>query len=162
MKKWLRAQPVQPTTIAELQALLDLRRRVQPPTTTPVAAPPGHPGDALRLDAQGAAGAGHDPDTHDRIRHDRIDKAGSVTLRHNSRLHHIGIGRTHAGTYVILLIQDLEIRIVNAATGELLRELTLDPNRDYQPTGAPKGPARRPRNEQHPDLHSQVRVSPMS
>jgi len=42
-----------------------------------------------------------------------------------------------------LLVQDLQIR-VNAATGELLRELILDPNRDYQPTGAPKGPTRRP------------------
>ena len=82
------------------------------------------------------------PDTHDRIRHDTVDKAGSVTLRHNSRLHHIGIGRIHAGTCVILLVHDLQIRVVNAATAELLRELTLDPNRDYQPTGAPKGPTR--------------------
>lgn len=31
-----------------------------------------------------------------------------------------------------------------AATGELLRELIIDPSRDYQPTGAPKGPTRRP------------------
>jgi hypothetical protein len=36
------------------------------------------------------------------------------------------------------------IRVVHAATGELLRELVLDPSRDYQPTGAPKGPTRRP------------------
>ncbi len=33
---------------------------------------------------------------------------------------------------------DLNIRIINAATGELLRELVLNPDRDYQPTGAPK------------------------
>ncbi len=85
-----------------------------------------------------------DPDTHDRIRHDTVDKAGSVTLRHGGRLHHIGIGRTHTGTCIILLVQDLQIRIVNAATGELLRELTLNPNRDYQPTGALKGPTRQP------------------
>ncbi len=65
-----------------------------------------------------------------------------VTLRHAGRLHHIGIGRTHARTHVLILVQDLDIRIVNAATGELLRELTLDPTRDYQPTGAPKGPTR--------------------
>jgi len=32
---------------------------------------------------------------------------------------------------------------VNAITGELLRELTLDPTKDYQPTGAPKGPTRK-------------------
>jgi hypothetical protein len=59
------------------------------------------------------------------------------------RLHHIGIGRTHARTHVILLVQDLDIRVVNAATGQLLRELILDPTKDYQPTGAPKGPTRK-------------------
>ncbi len=37
------------------------------------------------------------------------------------------------------LAHDLHIRVVHAATGELLRDLTLDPTRDYQPTGAPKG-----------------------
>jgi hypothetical protein len=64
-----------------------------------------------------------------------------VTLRHNGRLHHIGIGRTHAGTHVLLLVQDRHIRVIDSATGELLRELTLDPTRDYQPTGKPPGPA---------------------
>jgi hypothetical protein len=55
-----------------------------------------------------------------------------VTIRHAGHLHHIGIGRTHARTHVILLIQDLDIRIINASTGELLRELTIDTTRDYQ------------------------------
>ena len=32
-----------------------------------------------------------------------------------------------------MLVQDLHVRIVNAATGELLRELYIDPRRDYQP-----------------------------
>jgi transposase len=122
-----------------------LRRPIQLPAPAPVAAPPGDPGHALQLDAQGPAGdTSRDPETHDRIRHDIVDKAGSVTLRHNGRLHHIGIGRTHAGTCVIMIIQDLQIRVVDAATGELLRELILDPSRDYQPTGAPKGPTRKP------------------
>ena len=79
-----------------------------------------------------------------RIRRDIIDAHGKITLRHKGRLHHIGVGRTHAGTCVILLVQDLQVRIVNAATGELLRELVLDPSRDYQSTGAPKGPTTRP------------------
>ena len=34
---------------------------------------------------------------------------------------------------------------VNAITGELLRELVLNPHIDYQPTRAPKGPTRPPR-----------------
>jgi transposase InsO family protein len=144
MKKWLRAQPVQPGTIAELQALLDLfaeeYNHRRPHRSLPHRATPATLYETM---PKAVPGPTRDPDTHDRIRHDTVDKAGSVTLRHNSRMHHIGIGRTHAGTCVILLVQDLQIRIVNAATGELLRELVLDPNRDYQPTGAPKGPTRR-------------------
>jgi hypothetical protein len=78
--------------------------------------------------------------SHDRVRRDRISKIGNVTVRTGGRLHHIGVGRTYAGTCVLLLIQDLHIRVIDAATGELLRELTLDPPRDYQPTGQPSGP----------------------
>jgi len=73
-----------------------------------------------------------DADTHDRIRHDRIDKTGCVTLRLNGKLHHIGVGRTHARTHVILLVQDLDVTIVDAITGELIRALVIDPSRDYQ------------------------------
>jgi len=39
---------------------------------------------------------------------------------------------------VLLLVDDRDIRIINAATGELLRALTLDPTRDDQPIGTPK------------------------
>lgn len=77
---------------------------------------------------------------HDRVREDRVSKAGSVTLRHDGRLHHMGIGRTYAGTYVLLMVEERDIRIIHAATGEILRELTLDRSKDYQPTGRPPGP----------------------
>ena len=46
-----------------------------------------------------------------------------------------------------MLIQDLNIRIINAATGELIRQLTLDPTRDYQPRNAPTG---RPKKKPEP------------
>lgn len=83
-------------------------------------------------------GNSRDADTHDRIRHDRVDKTGAVTPRVNGKMHHIGIGRTHARTHIILLIQDLNVRIVDAITGGLLRELTIDPDRDCQPCGTPR------------------------
>jgi transposase InsO family protein len=67
-----------------------------------------------------------------RVRRDRIDKVGRVTLRHRGRLHHIGVGRAHKGTRVLLLIDGLDVRIVSE-NGELLRHLSLDPRRDYQP-----------------------------
>jgi hypothetical protein len=33
----------------------------------------------------------------------------------------------------LLLVHDRDIRVVNATTGDLIRELVLDPSRDYQP-----------------------------
>lgn len=73
--------------------------------------------------------------THFRVRHDRVDTTGTVSLRHDSKLHHIGIGRAHKGKPVKLLIADRDIRVLDLRTGELIRRLTLDPSRDYQPIG---------------------------
>jgi hypothetical protein len=100
------------------------RRKLTSPRATPADAY-----DARPRAVPGDRSAG----THDRVRTDRIDATGLVTLRHN------GTGRARAGTRVLLLVQDLEIRVINAATGELLRELTLNPDRDYQPIGKPAG-----------------------
>lgn len=74
-----------------------------------------------------------------RVREDRIDKSGGVTLRYRTRLHHIGIGKDHSGKRVIMLVDGLDVRVLSEA-GELLRRLTLDPSKDYQGTGAPPGP----------------------
>jgi hypothetical protein len=88
---------------------------------------------SARIKARPAAAG--DPDTHFRVRHDKVDIAGTVTLRHDSKLHHIGIGRAHKGKPVKLLIADRDIRILDLDSGELIRRLTLDPSRDYQPIG---------------------------
>jgi hypothetical protein len=140
MKKWLRAQPDQPATIADLQTLLDTfteqynQRRPHrslphraTPATSYTSRPKATPGD-------------RSTDTHNRVRHDRVDKAGKITLRHGGTLYSIGVGRNHARTRVTVLVQDLHIRIIDAATGELLRELTLDPSKRYQGTGRPPRP----------------------
>jgi transposase InsO family protein len=143
MKKWLRAQPDQPTTLEPLQALLEefttAYNQHRPHRSLPHRATPAT---AYTTRPKATPGTDRAGDTHDRVRFDRIDNVGTVTLRVNGRLHHIGIGRTHARTHVILLVHDLDVRVIDAATGELLRELTIDPDRDYQPTGAPRGPTR--------------------
>jgi transposase InsO family protein len=140
LKQWLRAQP-QPSTITELQTLIDvfveLYNHHRPHRSLQHRATP-----AVAYTTRPKATPGTRNDPHYRVRHDRVDEGGSVSLRVNGRLHHIGIGRTHTGTRIILLINDLHIRIINAATGEILRDLTLDPTRSYQGTGAPKGPTR--------------------
>lgn len=52
-------------------------------------------------------------------------------------------GIPYARTDVILLVQDLHVTVIHAATGEVLRDLIIDPRRDYQPTGRPPGPPKR-------------------
>jgi hypothetical protein len=146
MKNWLRAQPHQPATLAELQALLDTFAAIYN-TRRPHRSLPGRATPATAYTARPKARPGdRAADTHDRVRTDRTDKTGLVTLRHAGKLHHIGVGRAHAGTRVLLLVQDLHIRVINADTSELIRELTLNPDRDYQPTGRPPGlPKKTPR-----------------
>jgi len=130
LKRWLTRQP-RARTLRALQAQLDaftdyynirrphraLRRRT--PAEAFAARPRAHP------TGQPIA------DGHYRVRRDRIDPSGVITLRHNSRLHHIGLGRRLAGTHVLVLVHDLHVRVLNEH-GELIRELTLDPTRDYQ------------------------------
>jgi len=143
LKRALRARPPA-VTISDLQAQLDAfvddynhhrPHRSHPRRATPAtiytARPKASPGER-----------GDDP--HSRVRHDIISSSGTITLRHNSRLFHIGIGRPHARTHVLVLVHDLDIRVINAATGEILRALTLDTTRNYQPTGKPIGGPSRP------------------
>ena len=144
MKKWLTAQPDQPATLEQLQALIDTfvqaYNHTRPHRSLPHRATP-----ATAYHARPKAGPGTDrsTDTHYRVLHDIADPAGKLTLRRAGRLHHISIGTEHARTPVLKLVDDLHIRIINAATGELLRELTLDPTRDYQPLGRPPGPPKK-------------------
>jgi transposase InsO family protein len=143
MKNWLRAQPDQPDTVEELQLLLDrfadLYNQHRPHRSLPHRATP-----ATAYQARPKATPGdRTADTHTRVRTDRVDTGGKITLRHAGRLHSIGIGRTHARTRVLILVHDLDIRIIDAATGELLRNLVLDPTKRYQGTGRPPGPPRK-------------------
>jgi transposase InsO family protein len=76
--------------------------------------------------------AGAAPSTYFRVREDRVDDTGKVSLRYDSKLYKIGLGRAHRGRVIKLLIADLNVRVIDA-NGELIRELTLDPSRVYQP-----------------------------
>jgi len=141
LKKHLARQP-KPATLAELQSQLD-RFRTYYNTVRP------HRAVGRRTPAEAfAARTKATPkkpaitaEGHHRVRQDRIDKSGTVTLRYRSKLFHIGVGRVHAGVRVLLLVNDLDVRVITE-DGELLRQLTLDPTKSYQPTGRPKGPAR--------------------
>jgi hypothetical protein len=71
---------------------------------------------------------------HYRVRKDQLDDTGKVTLRYLSKLRHIPVGRLHARRKVLLFVAGADVRIVTT-DGTLLRQLTLDPSRSYQPLG---------------------------
>jgi hypothetical protein len=158
LKKWLRAQR-RATSLAMLQRQLN-RFAVYYNTIRP------HRALLRRTPAQAYAArpkavpTGPVIPAHYRVRTDRIDSGGSVTMRHNSRLHHIGLGARLAGTPITLLIDDLHIRVIHRHTGDLIRELTLDPTRDYQPRGLPSGPPKRPAATPRPASRSRPDAPP--
>lgn len=138
MKKWLTAQPPA-DTLTVLQHQLDRFARYYN-TTRPHRAlgrrTPAHAHAARTKAAPAKPSIG----VHYRVRRDKVDTGGVITIRYHSRLRHIGLGREHTGTHVLALIADRYIRVVDADTGQLLRELTLDPTKDYQPLHRPPGP----------------------
>ena len=137
LKRWLAARPRADTLHAlqtQLDAFTDYYNTRRPHRALDRATP------AQAYTARAKATPEHNRNGHFRIREDKIHPSGSITLRRAGRLHHIGMGTALGGTPVRLLIHDLHIIVTDHATGEILRELTLDPNRDYQPRGLPPGP----------------------
>jgi transposase InsO family protein len=131
LKNWLARQPPAPS-LRQLQRQLDAFCAYYNNIRPHRALGRSTPGQAYTARPK-AVPTGTPIDTgHWRIRHDRIDPFGMFTLRHNSRLHHIGLGRRYAGTHILVLVHDLDIRVLSK-DGKLIRELRLNPDRDYQP-----------------------------
>ena len=128
-KRWLAAQPAA-VTLEELRSQLD-RFRIQYNQHRPHRALGRRtPQDIFDSRVKAGPGSAVAP-VHYRVRYDEVDHHGVVTLRYDSRLHHIGLGARHRGKPIVLLVADRDVRIVTE-NGELLRQLVLDPTRDYQ------------------------------
>ena len=141
LKRWLAAHPA-PATIAELQTLLDRfvdeynQRRPHRSLARP------HP--RRRLPGPTQSHPRRQPPTAPTA--SATTRSTKATCRYASHglLHHIGLGRHLHGTPVIMLINDLDVRVIHATTGEIIRQLTIDPDRRYHGTGAATGGPRRP------------------
>jgi transposase InsO family protein len=137
LKKWLRAQPPASTLRAlhrQLDGFTDTYNHTRPHRSLAKRTP-------ADADAARAKATPTGSDGHWRIRHDKV-ASGRITLRHGGRLHHIGLGYEHNGHAVRILIHDLHVTVIHADTGEIIRDLELDPTRDYQPLGRTPGPVK--------------------
>ena len=129
-QRWLRARPPA-SGIAELQRQLDeFRERYNEhrphralDRTTPAAADRATP-KAI------PATNGHAP-RHSRLRYDRLDTKGKITLRRAGRMHHLGIGTTHPRKRVLAFADDRHITVADLTTGEVLSTHQIQPDKTY-------------------------------
>ena len=141
MKNWLRAQPHQPATINQLQALLeqfqDEYNQRRPHRSLPTGPPPRPSTPPARKRSRPPTAP---PTPMTGSAPTRPTTPASSPCASPAASATSASGRPHARTHVLLLVHDHHVRIVNAATGELLRELTINPTRDYQPRSPPPSP----------------------
>jgi transposase InsO family protein len=134
LKRYLDKQP-RAKTLAQLQGQLDAFAHYYNAIRPHRALGGRTPLQAYSARIKARPASAERPDAHFRVRHDKVDAGGTVTLRYDSRLHHIGLGRAYKGRLIKLLVADRDIRVLDLQTGELIRALTLDPSLDYQPIG---------------------------
>ena len=130
LQRWLRARPPARTTV-ELQHQLDAFRdhyNEQRPHRALARATPGH---AYRATPKAVpAGNGHAPG-HYRLRYDRLDTKGRMTLRRAGRMHHLGTGAAHARKRVLAFADDHQVTVAELTTGEVLSTHLIDPAKTY-------------------------------
>ncbi len=132
LKRFLAKQP-SPTSLAELQLQLDAFRAYYNGRRPHRALGRRTPLEAFSARLKARPTATPAPADH-RVRKDKIDRFGKVTLRYLGRLRHIPVGSSHRNRKVRLLVAGPDVRIITE-DGELIRALTLDSSRSYQPLG---------------------------
>ena len=129
-KRWLAARPPA-RTLAELQRQLDQFREHYNEHRPHRALDRATPGHAYRATPKTApATNGHAPQ-HYRLRYDRLDTAGRMTLRRAGRMHHLGIGAAHARKRVLALADDHQVTVIELETGEVLSTHQINPDKTY-------------------------------
>ena len=129
LQRWLAARPTA-HTIPELQRQLDEFRQHYNEQRPHRALHRRTPGDAYRATPK-ATPAGARAQAHYRLRYDRLDTKGRMTIRRAGRMHHLGIGATHARKRVLAFADDHQITVTELTTGEVLSTHLIDPDKPY-------------------------------
>jgi transposase InsO family protein len=130
LQRWLAARPAA-RTAAELQRQLDEFREHYNERRPHRALNRRTPGEAYRATPKAApASNGHQPG-HYRLRYDRLDTKGKMTLRRAGRMHHLGVGTAHAHKRVLAFADEHHITVADLTTGEVLSHHQIEPNKTY-------------------------------
>jgi len=129
LQRWLGARPPA-HSLPELQRQLDQFREhynEQRPHRALQRTTPGH---AYRATPKALPADARAPG-HYRLRYDRLDSRGHMSIRRGGRMHHLGIGRDHTGKRVLALADDHQITVIELHTGEVLSTHLIEPNKSY-------------------------------
>jgi hypothetical protein len=129
LKKWLAKQ--EPAhTLEELQEQLDTFQQIyntKRPHRAHQGKTPSEVYDAGIKAEPVLESIGHDW----RTRHDKVDKAGKLTLRRAGKLHHMGVAKEHAGKRILILVNQTRAVVIHPETAEILSEHLIEPQRNY-------------------------------
>jgi transposase InsO family protein len=130
LQRWLTARPAARRT-DELQRQLDEFRAHYNERRPHRALDRNTPGHAYRATPKALpANNGHAPG-HYRLRYDRLDPKGRMTIRRAGRMHHLGTGAEHARKRVLALADDHHITVTELTTGEVLSVHLIQPHKTY-------------------------------
>jgi transposase InsO family protein len=130
LQRWLRSRPPA-RTLSELQRQLDEFRTHYNERRPHRALGRATPGDAYRATPKALpASNGHAPG-HYRLRYDRLDVRGKMTLRRAGRMHYLHAGTAHAGKRVLAFADDRRVTVAELSTGEVLSVHLIEPSKAY-------------------------------
>jgi hypothetical protein len=130
LQRWLRARPPA-RTLPDLQRQLDEFRGHYNEQRPHRALHRRTPGDAYRATPKAAPATNGNAQGHYRLRYDRLDTKGRMTLRRAGRMHHLGIGTQHARKRVLAFTDDHHITVADLTTGEVLSRHLIEPTKSY-------------------------------
>ena len=129
LKKWLTHQPPA-TTLADLQDQLDRFRNTY-----------NHHRPHRELDRRTPASAyealpkaeptGEPRPGHYRLRYDRLDTLGKMSIRRAGRMHHLGVGYAHARKRVLAIADQTTVTVIELETAEILSTHEINPDKTY-------------------------------
>jgi transposase InsO family protein len=129
-KRWLAARPAV-RTLAELQRQLDEFQEHYNEQRPHRALYRRTPGQAYRQTPKAAPATNGHAQGHYRLRYDRLDTKGKMSLRRAGRMHHLGIGTPHAHKRVLALADEHRITVIDLETGEVLSVHLIEPAKAY-------------------------------
>jgi transposase InsO family protein len=130
LQRWLKARPPA-RDLASLQRQLDQFREHYNQHRPHRALDRRTPANAYHAIPKALpASNGHAPG-HYRLRYDRIDSRGKMSLRRAGRMHHLGVGTEHARKRVLALADDHHVTVTDLATGEVLSTHQIRPRKSY-------------------------------